>query len=386
MTGLFAATFFSGETGVAASLINREPRGIEPALTLNGYIAGQLTFSDLFSMRGEFSLLTDDMYRNGLTKDAESVFRITELSGTFTKSFAGATHTLSLFLGSFEAIGSQQFVTRHLGVQSYSSMLTENYLGQNGATVYSVYGAGGNYALTFKNVPVSMGLAVTKADNFEDVAQMNVDFRLAAAFRYLTVDLAAGVGAPLYTKNANDEDVFVLIDTLYLHLGADILLGSRHDLFSLYVQNGFDYLPIKKTSKSREFDFSDMHLLVEPRLNFGAMKIHITAFSLPLTTAEKMLYLDDTLGVNLNFFADALHTEKRDYAAGLSMMVSFENKHLNDIEAADIKDAMNIKLAPFTEIDVAGGRLRIMLQAGMLKFINSKEDALKLNICYKKEL
>ena len=374
---LKAETFFSGETGVCANFINTKAIGLEPALTLNGFFSGQLTVSNALSFRGEFSLRTADLFDKGFTEEADSVFRITELSGTYTKSFAGATHTFSLFTGNFESIGSQQFVRRHLGIQSYASPLTENYLGQNGNTVYPIYGIGGSYAFTFKSMPLSTGIAIVKNGD-----KITSDFRLATAFRYFSMDFAGGFYAPLHTTDANGDEVFLLINTVYLHAGIDALFGNNYEVFSLFIQNGFDDLDIKK----KKLDFSEMHLLVEPRINLGAAKFYFTFFSIPNDTAKKMLYLDDTLGINLNMFSDNRHTEKRDYTVGLNLMFSFEGKHVNDLEDSDLVDAMNIKISPYTDIKIADGILKVMLQGSIIKFTDNKSDALKLNIGYKKEL
>ena len=108
---LFAFPSFSGETGILEDFENEDSRGFDPSLYLRGFFSGQLSLSDSISVRGEFSLRTGDMYESGFTNETEdSVFRINELSATFTKSFAGATHTLSFFTGLFETVGSENFV------------------------------------------------------------------------------------------------------------------------------------------------------------------------------------------------------------------------------------------------------------------------------------
>lgn len=387
---LFAETFFSGETGVSGNFSDKTSRGFDPALNLNAYFAGQLTLSNAFSVRGEFSLLTGDMFEDGFTNDVDgSIFRVNEFSATFTKSFGGFTHTLSAFMGYFEAIGSQDFVRRHLGVKDYSTPMLENYLGQNGTNVYSVYGKGGAYSLTMKNNPLAFGLAVYKNDNgktsvADDVGQLNADLRFATAFRYLTLDMVLGISAPVNTKTASGDNVVLLIDTLYLHAGIDMLIGNKYDTFSLYLQNGFEFFPIRESDNAANFSFSDMYLLVEPRLNGGKAKMYLTAFSFPDDRIKKMIFFDDTLGVNLSFFGDAA-TERRDYTAGFNLMVSFEGKHFNTLDSG-LTDALNAKIAPFARFEVAGGELTTMLQVSVLKIADNDPNAIKLNVGYKKEL
>ncbi len=390
-SGLFATSFFSGETGAGATFTNKKESGFEPAVYLKGFFAGQLTISDMFSMRGEFSLRTPDMYENGFTKEAKaSVFQINELSATVTKSFAGATHTLSGFIGHFETPGSQQYIIRHLGVNKFSSLVTENYLGQIGSETYPLCGIGGAYSLTLKRIPFSAGLVINRSENYENVKQMNADLHLATAFRYLSIDFTGGAGAPLYRivdeGTPQEREVYLLIDTLYLHMGLDILLGNKISLFSIFAQYGFEYLPIKSPDTAKSLVPSEVYLLVEPRFNFGDTKLHLTAYSIPEDRIARMELLDDTLGVNLNLFCDTLHTGTRNYTVGFNWTAGFENKYYNDLEDKDVVDSMNVKLAPFTEIEANGGKLRMMLQLGVTKLAKSKPNAIKLNIGYKKDL
>ena len=386
---LFATSFFSGETGTMATFMNKGEGTFDPAIFLDGYFAGQITVSNAFSVRGEFSLRTPDMYSNGFTKRAEdSVFQINELSATLTKSFAGATHTLSAFAGHLETPGSQQYIMRHLGTERFSSLLTETYLGQVGAMTYPLHGYGGAYSATLKRIPLSAGITISRnPENFEDEPQMNGDFHLAGAFRYLTFDFVGGVGAPLSTIDANGDKVFLLIDTLYYHMGLDVLLGNKASPFSIFAQYGFEYLPVKSPDTAKSLIPSEIYLLVEPRFDFGGLKMHLTAYSLPKESVVKNLFfIEDTLGASMTVFSDSLFTPARNYTAGFNIMVSFEDKYFNDLEDKDFTDNMNIKFSPFTEIDVSGGKLKMVLQVGAMKLSNSKANAVKLNIGYKKEL
>ncbi|MBQ8012918.1 MAG: hypothetical protein IJ257_00780 [Treponema sp.] len=384
---LFSAAFFSGETGAAAQFVNKDSRGFEPAVFIDGFFTGQFNLSNMLSVRSEFSLRTPDMYDNGFTKDAAATFRINELSATLTRSFLGATHSLSFFLGHFEAPGSQQYIKRHLGVRNYSSHILENYLGQNGSLIYPLTGIGGSYSLTFKAHPVSTGLTISKDNsNFEDNPQINIDWHFATVSKLLTMDFLAGIGAPLYTKNSNDEDVYLLIDTLYFHMGLDLLFGNLYSVFSLYNRLGFEYMPIKSTSKSKTLEISDIYLFVEPRFNFGSLKIHISAYSIPEARLEKLMFIDDTLGVDISIFSDDKSIGKRNYCIGCDLGMSFEGKFFNSLEDKDLMEKSNVKVMPFAEFQAGGGKLKTALQIGITKVVDNRADAVKLHFGYKKDL
>ncbi|MCR4822185.1 MAG: hypothetical protein K5873_04860 [Treponema sp.] len=382
-SSLFATTFFSGETGLAVTALNNDSRSFDPNLCIDGYLAGHFSFSNAFSIRGEFSLDSGDMWGDGLIAASESSFQINELSANFTKSMGGANHTFSLFLGYFESPGSQRFIRGHLGVENFSSPLTETFLGQKGNFVYANHGYGASYALTLKSIPLSAGLSVSKMnENFEGLAQINTDLRLALALQQFKIDLLAGIGAPLYTKNSNDEEVFLLIDTLYLHTGFDILFGNKYSFFSLFGQLGIDYIPIKSTSKSKTFEPGESYLLVEPRFNFEKSKIYITLYSIPEEKKEHMLYLSDTLGVNVQ----VIDLKSSYLNGGLNTSVSFEGKTFNSLEDKDLVDKMNLTLSPFMKLYPGKGELSLIAQIGLLRLINNNPKAIKIHLGYKKIL
>ncbi|MBR1721807.1 MAG: hypothetical protein IJ727_04895 [Treponema sp.] len=382
---LFATSFFSGDFGLMANFINKKNFGIDPALTFTGFLGGQLALSQSLSLDGEFSLQTDDLYENGFSKEAYAVFRVNEISMTYSKSFAGATHTFTFFKGFNEPIGSQKFITRRLGVENFSSYISSNYLGQNGLNAYEVFGTGGSYSLTMKSIPMSLGLVVSKnRENDEDVSQLCTDIRLAYSSKIMSIDFLAGLGAPLYTKNSSNEDVVLLIDTLYLHSGIDFLLGNKYSPASLFLQCGFDHLSIKKGDKSKDFEPENTSLILEPRFKLGDARLYITAFNFPDEKTGKAILIDDTCGLNIAMFAETMYKKGRNYSAGIHCMASFEGKHLNDYSDSDFMEVMNVKFCPFAEIDADKGKLNFMLQANLTKFADSKPEAFKFHIGYKK--
>ena len=388
-SSIFAANFFSGDAGICASFINKGTNKFDPALYFSGFFAGQFSLTNALSFRTDLSLRTSDLFVNGLTKDAESVFRINELSAEYIKSFAGATHALTVFKGSSESVGTQHFIRRRLGAERYSSFLTENYLGLNAPNAYDIHGNGGSYSLTLKSLPVSAGLCVSKNTDVPGEAELNGDFRLACAFRYLTMDFLIGSGAPIYTQNDAGEDVFLLIDTLYLHSGVDMLIGNSHTPLALYILGGFNYLPVKKNDKTTDLKPKDIFVLAEPRISVGKVKIHLSAYNIPDEKLANFLFIEENIGANIRIFSDSLYTKNHDFSAGLSANAGLTGKYIDDLkslESDDIKDNLGVTVSPFAEIQANKGLLRIMLQANAIKLKDEKPDAVKLHIGYKKEL
>lgn len=387
---LFAADFFSGQAGLMANFKNMNNFGFEPALNFDGFLAGQLALSNAFSIRGEFSIQTGDLFENGLMKeDNSAVFRIDEISATFTKSFAGVNHSISLFKGFFESIGSCQFIGRHLGVKNYSSFLTKNYLGLNGLNVYNVYGNGLSYTLTSKRLPMAFGFILS--DNYESPepdarSQVNFDLRYAVTCPALTMESLAGLGAPLYNKDDNGKDVVLLIETFYFHTGVNLLLLNPYSPLSFLIQGGFEYLPLKKTDRSKTFSKDELFLLFETRINPGLAKCYISLFHFPEDKRKKLVFADDAMGINLRIFGEKLHTETREYDIGVNLTGGLKTSHFSDLTDLDFKKEMDFTVTPFTELDLNGGRFTLALQVGITKFVDDDEGGLKLHVGYKKDI
>ena len=387
-TPLFATPYFSGETGAVAKFANTETSEFKPSLRFDAFIAGQISLNTKLLLRGEASLQTEDLYENGSTNETLSVFRVNEISATYTTSSYGTTKSLSFFKGNFENIGTQQFVQRRLGAQNYASSLTENYLGQNGVSAYQVYGYGGSASLTFKSIPISTGLVISRNDEKDDREyQINFDWRFATAFRYLTVDLLAGCGAPVTRKNSDGEDVYLLIETLYLHGGIDMLLGNRHSPIALYILGGFDDYPVKeKKDGSDKLKVEDVFALAELRFNLNGARIHITGYNVPSASLEKMLFINESFGLNYRFICDKLHTSKRNFSVGFDFTMGYEGKYVKDFFDKDLNDVLNVKISPFTEIDAMDGKLKIYGLINLTKISDKKPESAKLFIGYKKDL
>ncbi len=414
-TSLFAANFFSGEAGICANFINETETDSDekkPALLCDGFVRGQISISNALSFRGEFSLQTDDLYNQGLTKETLALFQINEISASYTKSFGGATHTFNVFNGNFENIGSQLFIRRRLGIEDYSTPLMQTFLGLKGPYAYQLHGFGGGYSITPKFIPFSMGLVISKNTDTTEIDngdgsttkfdELNGDFRLAIALRYLTVDFLAGAGVPLKTntKDENGNDVFLQISKVYLHSGIDLLLGNKYSPLSLYALAGIDHVGIDTNGELDEIELKDLFVIAEQRFNLGEVKLYVSAFNIPKenlthknTGFPKFFLIEDTLGANVRLFSDSCRTKNGEISVGVNATVTFEKEN-KDYYADDLKDYyennmnedMKFKLSPFTELNACGGKISAMLQLNLTDLEDKKPGAIKFNLGYRREL
>lgn len=385
------AATFSGFAGIKGDLqSNTASDSFDPQMNLTGFFQGQLNLSQNLLFRTELSLITDDVIDTKLIEDTQATFKIDELSFTYIKPFLGITQYFSLFLGNFEPVGTGQFLQRQFGISPINSHITDSFLGLNCAMPFAINGLGGSYVFNVNNEPVAGGLYIYKNDeNDEKINQMNIDLRLASVYRFLTADAVIGIGAPLNSKNGS-EDVILLINELYLHTGVDFLLGNPYTS-SLYIQAGYENIPLKAGKSKNEISSDEIYLIVEPRLFTQKFQAHLGFFSLPDKQVEKLEVIEEnnTLGVNLNIFTDKLYIKNRDFTFGFHTTFSFENLDFMDLK--NIKDFIHeeytLKVSPYLFIPVMSGKLSTMLQAKISGFKSDRiQDQFKLNIGYKSAL
>lgn len=384
------ATSFSGYAGIKGDILSeKDSEDFDPIMELQAYFAGQLDFSNNFLVRAELSVQTEDILKNGLFDDTKATFCIDELSLTYIKPFLGITQYLSAFMGTFEPIGSDVFLQRHFGIEPITSFITESWLGLKGSTVYPFYGLGGSYIVHINNKPIATGIYIYKNnENQDEENQLNLDYRFSSVLPNLALDFAIGVGAPLETKNGAD-DVILLIDKLYLHTGIDLLLGNKYSPASLFLQGGFNNLPLTAEDSKNEIDSDDIYLIVEPRIRSANFNTHITMFSVPQETVDKLIFIDNTFGFNLSIFTDKLYIRNKDFTFGFHTTLSFPNRDFLDLKRINelIDDDYSVKISPFLYAPVMKGTLKAMLHA-KIKGLNKDTwtNAFKFSIGYKSQL
>lgn len=403
---LSAELFFNGYTGAKGDFYSDPSTadtkdGFDPLLEIQAYFAGQLNISKKLLVRSEFSIQSQDIFKSGLFNDTVAKFCINELSSTYVKPFLGNTQYISAFFGTFEPIGSDVFLQRQFGMKPITSLLTESWLGLRGSYIYPFYGAGASYILHLDSWPIAAGVYLYKnhAENEDDDDQINIDWRFATTTKYLTIDFAAGIGAPL-SKKYNNDDVILLIDTLYLHTGLEVLVGNRYGQ-SLFLQAGFEQLAVRsKKEEENTIKDNEIYLLFEPRFATKNCNVHVSLFNFPSRLLEssedwpnkKLIFIEDSLGLNLAIFTDNFFIKNRNASFGVHTTLSFEDKYLYDLKITSkedveaLTDDFNVKVSPFLTLPVMSGTLHLMLQATITEMKSGWEHAVKCNIGYKAQL
>jgi len=387
----FAYTFFSGYAGgkVNYKAINEK---YDPDLTLQAFFAGQFNFTENSWGRMEFSVNTNDLLNFSIFEQSASKmnaeFQFDELSFVSRSIMANKFNYFSAYMGTYDPIGSDIFLQRYFGMEPIKSQLSDSWLGMAGSIIYPHFGAGLSDIMRFTNIPLAAGgyVYVNKDNKFI----LNFDGRFAGVYRFFTFDLAAGLGLPLSNKYDAD-DVIVVVNTLNLHAGLTMLLGNKYTN-SLFIQAGCK----ADIDKSREIPFlistSDLYCIVEPRFIYGEGHINITAYCLPVITIEKLLNVDDPMGIDFNIYTDTFAIKNKIYSfgwhTGFSLAVPNSNyKAFFAQTPAEIFtnfNNFNVNLTPYISTQLFNGTLHAQGKIQVMSFIKSEWfNAFSFDVGYK---
>lgn len=384
-SGLFAATSFSGYAGGKLNYsANPEVEEFDPELKLQAFFAGQFNFSQNVWSHLEFSFNTGDFLAQSIFHETESLFQIDELSLIFRANMYSSANYFSIFMGTYDPIGSDVFLQRYFNIKPINSKITESYLGLAGSILYPHFGVGIADVIKLYNKPVAFGGYIYLNHEDKDYYVLNTDLRFASVLSYFTCDFACGLGIPLADKYKG-EDVFIMVDQVYWHAGTTILIGNNFTS-SLFIQAGIYNASFKAKEDSAIVSPDDIYLLVEPRLLISNAHMNISIFSLPKKTVEKLLTIDGTLGADVNIYADTSLGSSNSLTYGCHTCVSLVDKSFMDLK--DIKyittDDLNITVTPYITSQFLSGELHIQASVRLMDFVREKvAHAFSLDLGYR---
>lgn len=388
----WASAFFSGIAGGKVNYTtDKTSPTYNPDLTLQAYFRGQFNFSQNMWSHFEFTIQTEDFLNEKLFETTTSEFKIDELSLIFRGNGNSVANYFSIFMGTYDPIGSDIFLQRYFSIQPIASKLSESWLGLTGSILYPHFGVGLSNVIRFYNQPLALGIyAYVNHENLiyfnsEKYFVANFDMRFSSVYRFLTFDLAAGIGIPLNNKYKGEE-AFVVIDKVYWHAGTTILLGNNYTQ-SLYMQAGIFNVPFTKKSSTLSLNIESIYLLCEPRFMVNNVHFNISAFSLPKETVEQLMFVENTLGLSFNIYSDVLSFGSKEASFGTMFSISFPDKNFMDIPniLTFLKNKeFDIDFTPYFSTNFLSGDLHILTKIKILDLASNRWfDAFNVDIGYK---
>lgn len=372
ISSLSASSFFSGYAGGKLNYdANPEAEDYDPDLKLQAFLAGQFNFAQNIWGHLEFSIDTGDFLNESLFHETESLFQIDELSLTFRSHLLSADNYFSTYMGTYDPIGSDIFLQRYFNIQPIASKMTEGYLGLAGSILYPHFGLGIADIIRFYNVPAAAGAYIYVNHEDEKYYVLNTDLRGACSFRYFTADFAGGFGFPL-SNSYQGEDVIVAVDKVYWHAGTTILFGNAYTT-SLFIQAGIYNAAFAAEEKSSFVSPSDIYLLFEPRLVTETTHLNLTIFSLPPETVKKLLFVDDTLGVDMHMYTEKLMIGESLCTLGAHLSFGIIDKNFLDFKNANsiLENGYNINITPYFSTQFLSGELHIQSNIKIMEFVKN---------------
>jgi len=366
---VFGQTAFSGYSGGKLNYSSNEEvtEKYDPDLCLQAFFQGQFNFSQNLWGHLEFSIDTGDFLNKELFHETEAAFKIDEISLILKSQSDSSANYFSAFMGTYDPIGSDVFLQRYFGIQPIASKITESWLGLAGSILYPHFGIGIADVKRFMSAPVAVGgyAYINHEDNKYYV--FNADARFACVYRFFSFDIAGGIGVPIADNN-NGQEVIAAIEKLYWHAGTTMLIGNNYTQ-GLFIQAGLFNVPFTKRNGT-EVSPNDIYLLFEPRLLLDSAHVNITAFSLPQETVDQLIFVDDTLGLNLNIYGDSFSLGANRFTMGTNFSLSFTGKTFMDIvkPLELFTSDYNITMTPYMSTNFLSGELHTQLSIKFMKF------------------
>ena len=385
---VFGVTAFTGYAGGKLNQgANEQADDYEGELKLQAFFAGQFNFNQNVWSHLEFSIDTDNLLTDEIFKKTPAQFRIDELSITGKMTFTGIVNYLSAFIGMYDPIGSDILLQRYFGIEGIASKVTDSWLGTGNSILYPQWGIGVADVLKSYTLPTLIGLYAYVNSEDPEYKVFNIDLRGALSFHYFTMDLAAGLGAPLADKSQG-KDVIVAINKLYWHMGTTLLIGNNYTAASLFSQLGINNASIEPKANTMAVSPETCYFLIEPRFYNGVGHTHVSLYILPKNTVSELMILDDTMGINLNIFQN-VNTRNNLFTIGMHFGAGFDDKYIDDLlppDSFNISD-LHAYVIPYFSTNILAGSLNTALKIKFHEFVNKKPGkAFVIDLGYKCKL
>ena len=162
-----------------------------------------------------------------------------------------------------------------------------------------------------------------------------------------------------------------------------MLVGNNYTQ-SLFIQAGLFNVPFTKRNGT-EVSPDDIYLLFEPRILLENAHANLSIYSLPKETVEQLIFVDDTLGLNLNIYGDSFSLGANRFTLGANFSYSFVDKNFMDIiKPLDlIKSEFNVTITPYMSTNFLNGELHSQFSVKVMKFGKARwYDAFTADIGY----
>ena len=384
---IFAAPSFSGAIGGSVGFKATVPTSGGSAdfdVPMAGFAAVQANLTDWCVARGEIAVSAANFNFDDIFASATADIRLNELSVVMIRRAVTTSSFFSAFLGSYERLGSDTFLMRQFGVEPISSHFSKSATSISGAPLVTNKGAGISYIVNFDKLPMATGGYIYVGKNRTDDWTINIDTRFSFVSNIATLDFMAGVGSPLQ-DTYNNEDVVLMIDTITLKGGINLLLGSKFT-HALLLQAGVNDVVVKG-KEAGTIVGDEIRFLVEPRLNFNKFRLHFTLYTFDAETVSELIYLPDEIGAAVTLLKDDIETKRGMLTAGIHLIGGISGVlPLKYFDGTQLHDGVyNVYITPYVEVPLTPtSKAEAMAQIGMRDIAGERKLDFKVLVSARK--
>ncbi|WP_428768834.1 hypothetical protein V1L52_08745 [Treponema sp. HNW] len=346
-------------------------------LRFRGFYGGQLQIGKRLLLNAAVSAKTGNLFSDVRFRDIVSSANLDEASLMYRFKVENALAQWSIFAGEYEVPGSDSFIKKYFGTEAFSSDLIKKETGFETPALFPLNGVGTSFMIKYA-VPLANAGYFYYNEKYGK-KRLNADFRIAGVSNILISDFLFGLSLPFERKDANGNDVVMVIKRADIHAGLTFLIGGS-PFFNLYMQAGLARLQTKPEAPEKIVDFSDLYFLFEPRFAAGTSLFSVSLFYFPEHVYKDIPYIDRPLGAALTVKSLPVEFRSGQGVFGCITSVSAANPLTGAFSGFSLA-SISLKAVPFADIRIRNGNFKILLPIRPLKYTQPKE-AFSLSLSY----
>lgn len=370
----FALDIFSHTVNGAAVDLFPGNKIENTALTFRGFYGGQIQIGNRFLLNGTVSAKAGNLFSGISLRDIASSVNVDEVSLMYRFKIENSSAQWALFAGEYEPVGTDMFITRYFGTETFSSYLLEKQIGFEAPAIYPLNGAGTSFMIKY-SVPVANAAYLYYNEKYGK-QYLNGDFRLAGVSDIIIADFLFGFALPFEKKDANGNDVVMVVKRVDFQTGLTLLIAGN-PFVNFYMQAGISRIQAKPDSGEQIVSLNDLYFLLEPRFAAGKTLFSFSFFYLPENTFKNIPHIDQSWGAAFTIKSVPIELPAAQGVFGGIVCASTANPLTKTIDI----NSISIKAVPFADISIRNGTLKILLPIQPLKY-NTPNEAVSLSLSY----
>ena len=370
----FALDIFSHTVNGAAVDLFPGSKIENTELSFRGFYGGQIQIGNRFLLNGIVSAKAANLFSDIKFRDIASSVNVDEVSLMYRFKIENSSAQWALFAGEYEPAGTDLFITRYFGTETFSSYLLEKQIGFEAPAIYPLNGIGTSFMIKYP-VPIANAAYLYYNEKYGKHC-LNSDFRIAGVSDIIITDFLFGFALPFEKKDANGNDVVMVIKRVNFQTGLTFLI-TGNPYVNFYMQAGISRIQTKADAGEQIVSFSDLYFLLEPRFAVGKTLSSVTVFYLPEDTFKNIPHIDQSWGAAFTIKSVPLELKSSRGVFGCTVCAATANPLTKTIDI----NSISIKAVPFADITIRNGTLKILLPIRPLKY-NTPNEAVSLSVSY----